>query len=325
MKSISSAILCLVLASSAGLAQDVVSARSGMIHLVEGSVFADGQAVESQFGKFPEVKENQVLRTEAGRAEVILTPGVFLRLGENGSFRMITNRLIDTRLEMLSGSAVIEAGEIPKDNSITVVFRGAAVQLVKQGLYRFDADAGELRVFQGEALVAAEGRVIEVKDGRRLAFGSEMAAVKFDREDTDALDRWSRRRAEYIAMANVSAANSIRRSGMGWTSSGWAWNPYFGMFTFVPVSGAYYSPYGYRYWSPSAVYAVYQPRVISAPSAGGGFGNPGYRTVPQTSGGYSGVVSSAPSSGSPASHAPVSSSGSAPISRGESSGGGSRR
>lgn len=329
MKPVSRAVLCLTLGTLAAFGQSVVSARSGMIHLAEGRVFLGDNAVEVKFGQFPEVKENQVLRTERGRAEVILTPGVFLRLWEDSSFRMVTNRLVDTRLEILSGSAVIEAGDILKDNSIAVVLKDATVQLVKRGLYRFDGDPATVRVFDGELLALAGDRRIEVKEGRTLAIGSEMAVAKFDREDTDGLDRWSGRRAEYVAMANVSAANSIRRSGMSWASSGWAWNPYFGMFTFVPLGGTYYSPYGHRFWSPDAVYALYQPRIVYAPRSDGGWNaGGGYRSVPQTSGGYSGVVASAPSSSAPAGHAPTSSAGSAasaPVSRGGSSGGGSRR
>ena len=56
---------------------------------------------------------------------MLLTPGVFLRVGENSAFRMVTNRLIDTRLQFLSGSAVVEAEEIGKDNSVTVVYKDA--------------------------------------------------------------------------------------------------------------------------------------------------------------------------------------------------------
>src|SRR6202142_509406 len=111
-------VLAVAAGSMAALAQSaVISARSGMIHYVEGQVYVGGQLVETQFGAFPEVKENQQLKTEEGRAEVLLTPGVFLRMGENSSFRMITNRLIDTRLEFLSGAAVVEAENIGKDNS----------------------------------------------------------------------------------------------------------------------------------------------------------------------------------------------------------------
>ncbi|HWQ53336.1 MAG TPA: hypothetical protein VN442_06605 [Bryobacteraceae bacterium] len=329
MTPLSRAILSLALGGLAAFGQTVVSARSGMIHLSEGRVFLADEAIQSKFGQFPEVKENQVLHTEAGRAEVILTPGVFLRLAENSSFRMVTNRLIDTRLEFLSGSAVIEAGDILRDNAVTVVHHGASIQLVKRGLYRFDGEPAAVRVFDGELLVTAGDRRIEVKEGRMLSLGSDLAVAKFDQDETDALDRWSRRRAEYVAMANVSAANSIRRSGNTWASNGWAWNPYFGMFTFVPMSGSYYSPYGYRYWSPGAVYALYQPRMIYASPAGGGYNAPyGYRTMTPTASGHSGVMATAPSVSAPASHAPTTSAGSAasaPVSRGESSGGGARR
>jgi len=85
------------------MAQNAISARERHGALPRGASSAGGQSVESKFGQFPEVKENQVLQTEAGRAEILLTPGVFLRLDENASIRMITNRLIDTRLEVERG------------------------------------------------------------------------------------------------------------------------------------------------------------------------------------------------------------------------------
>ena len=53
---------------SAAWAQTAISARSGMIHYVEGQVYLGNQAVETKFGHFPEVKENGELRTAEGRA-----------------------------------------------------------------------------------------------------------------------------------------------------------------------------------------------------------------------------------------------------------------
>ena len=106
MKSAKSAafgVLALAVSATAAFSQQMISARAGMVHYIEGKVFAGDQQLEDKFGSFPQIKENQVLRTEEGRAEVLLTPGVFLRAGENTSFRMITNRLIYTRLEFLSG------------------------------------------------------------------------------------------------------------------------------------------------------------------------------------------------------------------------------
>ena len=330
MKPVSRVVLCVALGAAAALAQTVISAKSGMIHYLEGQVFLGDQAIENKFGSFPEVKENATLRTEEGRAEVLLTPGVFLRLAENSSFRMITNRLVDTRLELLSGAAVLEVDDMPKDNGVTVACKDVSVRLMKKGLYRFDAQPPAVRVFDGEALATSGDRTVEVKEGKMLTLDSELAVAKFDKESTDALDRWSRRRGHDLAMANVSAANSLRTSGTTWNSSGWMWNPYFGMFTFVPYSGSYYSPYGYRFWSPLAVYQVYQPRYYyggnAYPSYGGG--GSGYSTVPRTSSGYSGVIASAPAAAAAPAHAPTTSAGaapSAPVSRGGGSAGGAHR
>jgi hypothetical protein len=272
-------VLAFAAGSGAALAQSVISARSGMIHYVEGQVYLGDQLVESKFGSFPAVKENGELRTGEGRAEVLLTPGIFLRLGENSSFRMITNRLIDTRLELLSGSAIVEADDIPKDNSVTVVYKDAAVHFAKKGLYRFDSSAGELRVFDGEAGVTAGDKTVEVKEGHLIALDT-LAMSKFDKTTTDALNRWSARRAEYVSMANVSAANSLRSSGSGFYSSGWYFNPYFGMFTFVPgLAGTWYSPYGFRFWSPFDVYQAYIPGYYYTPTYSA-YNNAGRSSVP---------------------------------------------
>src|SRR6266498_817920 len=125
----------LTLGSVAALAQSVISARSGLIHYVEGEVYLGDQLVDPKFGQFPEVKENAVLRATVGRAEMLLTPGVFLRLGENSSIKMISNRLIDTRVELLSGTAVVEADDLMKDNAVTIVYKDAHAKLLKKGLY----------------------------------------------------------------------------------------------------------------------------------------------------------------------------------------------
>lgn len=308
--------------SLAAFAQSAISARSGMVHYVEGRVLIAGKTVESKFGNFPEVKENQELKTEDGRAEVLLTPGVFLRLGENSAFRMITNRLVDTRVEFLSGSIIVEADDLLKDNSVTVAVKDASVHLRKRGLYRFDSEPFQLRVYDGLAEVAAGGKTIEVREGKLARFDGEVALEKFDTKTGDALNRWSRRRAEYLAMANVSAAKSMRDSGYTMYSGLWRWNPYFGMFTFIPGRGTIYSPYGFRFWGIHDVYRVYE-RPVYVDWGGGGYNaSSGYSTMPSTSSGYSGTVASAPASSGSVSTA-ASSAASAPVSHGSAPSGGS--
>ena len=63
--------------------QEVVSARSGVVHFLEGAVSLDDQPLDRKADAFATMKEGSTLRTGKGRAELLLTPNVFLRLDEN--------------------------------------------------------------------------------------------------------------------------------------------------------------------------------------------------------------------------------------------------
>jgi hypothetical protein len=273
-----------VLGTGSAWSQSVISAHSGVIHYVEGQVSVDGKAVQPKFAEFPDVKTGQTLAAEDGRAEVLLTPGVFLRVAEASSVRMISNKLADTRVEILTGSTLAEVGELLADNAITLQFHDAQIALLKKGLYRIDADPGRLRVYEGEARVTSGSQTLSVKHGHEVEFGAVLETRGFDTKSTDAFYRWGGRRAEYIAEANVSAAKAVNDRGLSYASSGhagsWAWNPYFGLFTYLPGNGIYYSPFGWAYYSPAFVSYVYVPVYRGGYS--GGYNSPG--TVPMSHG-----------------------------------------
>src|SRR5580704_3584853 len=281
----SCALLCVsaltALSGTTAFGQSVISAHSGLIHYVEGRVLLDGKPVEVKITSFPEVKENMELRTEDGRAEVLLNPGVFLRLAENSSVRMVANKLSDTKVEFLSGSALIESSRelAQKENFVTILYKGSAAHLRKSGIYRFDSEPAQFRVYSGEAEVETGSNVLIVRTGKLVALDGLVAVERFDSKDGDELTRWSERRAEYVSMANVSAAKYVSNSGTGWNSSGWYFNPYFGMFTYIPMYGMFNSPYGYSYFSPWSVYRVYQS---PGNYIGGNSGFTGAKTPPVT-------------------------------------------
>jgi hypothetical protein len=294
--------LILALAGSISIwGQSAISAHSGMIHYVEGKVLLEGQPVDPKFGEFPEVKNDQVLQTEEGRAEVLLTPGVFLRVSENSSFRMLSNRLSDTSLEVLSGSTMFEVDELLKDNAITVRYKDATVSLSKRGLYRFDADAERLRVYDGDAEAIYGGKTVQVHKGRQVMLDETLTASNFDLKDTDAFYNWASRRSEYVAAANVSSARAAGNSGLGNGCAGfantngtlcnggygsyggygspygmWAWNPYYGMFTYLPGMGYGYNPFGWAFYSPYTVGSIFIPGYYSPYATGA----KGYTTRP---------------------------------------------
>jgi hypothetical protein len=305
MKRLRLLALTLISASLPSFAQQVISAKSGLLSYAEGVVTLNGEPVDFSGVHFSDVKENAIVTTADGRAEVLLTPGVVLRMGENTSLRMIANRLVDTRLELLAGSAVVEADQIAKDTSVTILCKDGVVTLPKAGLFRFDTEPAQLKVFKGDAEVELAGNTKTISTGHEIALGGQAAsAEKFDTEDTDSLDRWSHRRGSYLAMANASAANSLMSSGggtggyglggygaggyglggyglgaygmAGWgmqgCSSAWAYNMYYNMMTYMPCYGSLWSPYGYRFYSP---YTIYRYNGFAPPLYGGGAGRTG--------------------------------------------------
>jgi hypothetical protein len=251
--------------------QDVISARSGLVHYVEGDVSIDGQPVADRNGTFSEVKKDAELATAMGRAEILLTPGVFLRVGENSAIRMRATALDDTKVEFVSGKTMLESDTPMKDNRVTIQYKDYAITPVDHGIYEFTSEPAALEVYVGEADVTAGGQTVRVKAGKKLIFSAALAQERFNDKDGDSLFRWSKLRSEYLSQANVSAARQAYSSGAytgNYDAPGmgsWFYNPFYNMYTFLPFSGMAFSPFGYGFFSPFAFNQYY-----------GGYGYGGY-------------------------------------------------
>jgi hypothetical protein len=269
---ISSAVVLMAMTAVVCSAQSVTSAHSGTLHYFEGDVSIDGAAVQAKVGRFPEIKEQNVLRTGLGRAEVLLTPGVFLRVGENSSIKLLDNRLVSTRVEILSGNVIVESDDpqvTVKDSPVALIYKDYEIQLVKHGLVEIGSDPAQMKVFQGEALVTTADNRVTVKEGRLLAFSAALLTEKFNDKVGDDLYLWARDRSQSLSAANMSSARSLNSSGSGYGSGygsglgnwngGWYFNPYFNMYTFVPAGGTFWNPWGYGFFSPGTIYSYYTP------------------------------------------------------------------
>jgi hypothetical protein len=263
------------------LAQSVISARSGLLHYFEGDVSVDGARVESKDGRFPEIKEQSILSTARGRAEVLLTPGVFLRVGENSAIRMLDRRLANTRVEILSGTISVESDDPEmsiKDPPVTLIYKDYTIQLVKHGLIEISSDPSQMKIYKGGAAVDVTGVVggsdrIAVREGRILSFSQPLNIQKFDTKIGDDLFLWARDRSQSLSAANMSSARSLNTNspdygnGLGgqYTSSsqdwagGWYFNRYFNMYTFVPGGGTFRNLWGYAFFSPATISSHYMP------------------------------------------------------------------
>jgi hypothetical protein len=282
---VSSVLIGMSVMGAACYAQSVMSAHSGTLHYFEGDVSIDGAPVQAKIGRFPEVKEQGVLSTALGRAEVLLTPGVFLRLGENSSIKMLDNRLVSTRVDVLSGNVILESDDPQldvKDSPVVVLYKGYEIRMQKHGLAELNTNPGQLKVFKGEALVElAAGTGVNnravVKEGRELPFSAALLTEKFDDKVGDELYLWARDRSQVLSAANMSSARSLSSaagygslsgygfgtgglgSGMGAWNGGWYFNSYMNMYTYVPLYGTLWSPFGYGFFSPGTIYGYYTP------------------------------------------------------------------
>ncbi len=271
-----------MLVATAGFtqAQMVTSAHSGTLHYFDGAVAIDGNPVKAEVAKFPEIKEQSVLSTTQGRAEVLLTPGVFLRIGENSSIKMLDNRLISTRVEILSGNAIVESDDPRmdvKDSPVSLLFKDYEIRLIKHGLFEISADPAQMKVYKGEAVATVLNGTnrATVKEGHQLNFSAALLTENFNSKIGDDLYLWARDRSESISVANMSSARALNPNGMGYSSwdlgglgysgaingwnGGWYFNPYFNMYTFVPGTGAFWNAFGYGFFSPGSIYDFYSP------------------------------------------------------------------
>jgi hypothetical protein len=226
-------------------------AHPGMLNYVEGQAKIDGKPVTNQNVGGADVEQGQVIETGQGKAEILLTPGVFLRLGSNSAVRMVSAGLANTQVELLRGEAMVEATDIRPANHIQIIDHGIATTLNKNGLYAFRADQPQVAVYDGKATVTEGDQHQDVKKGHEEELAG-LQVTKFDTKHGDELYQWSDLRSEYLSEASVSSARTYL-VGPGWYGGGWYWNNFYGFYSFLPGDGFLYSPFGWGFYGPRSV------------------------------------------------------------------------
>ena len=201
--------ICAVFAVGvSAFAQSVVSTHSGVLYFFEGVVFVGDEKAEQKFGKFPDVEEGRELRTEKGRAEVLLTPGVFLRVGDDSAIRMVSNQLADTRVELLRGSAIVEANPEGTGTKVTLVFKNWQMKVPQKGVYRIDSEPAKLETYKGEVEVSAQGKTdaVTVKEGESLPLAAVLVTEKAAEMGSDGFKDWAMMRSQAVSADNAISA-----------------------------------------------------------------------------------------------------------------------
>jgi hypothetical protein len=220
----------------------------GMLNYVEGQVSINGAPVTAKSVGNVDVEQGQVVQTGKGKAEILLSPGVFVRLGNDTAVKMLNPSLADTSVELVHGEAMVEATSVQKANNIQIVNQGSTTTIDKNGLYAFRSEAPQIQVYDGKATVQQGATREDVKKGKQVALG-DSREQKFDTKQGDELYRWSDLRSSYISDASVDSARALVVNNYGW-GGGWYWNSGFGFYSYLPGDGFLDSPFGWGYYSP---------------------------------------------------------------------------
>lgn len=291
----------------------VISAKAGAVNYIEGPVSVIRTSGRSGLLlRKDTIDIGDIVSTGAdSRAEVLLNPGSYLRVAPNTTFQFKTTQLEDLQIQVEKGSVMLEVFA-DNDFTVTVFTPSEKYSLIKTGVYRVDVAAdgtARLEVWKGKAEVGDS----VVKGGKAITSDEgDVAVVKFDRDERDDFEAWSKTRAKELAKATNSLRDRTLRTSLMNSFIGGRWNMYnsfglwvydasFGRHCFLPFGYGWRSPYGYGFgadiWWYRLPPIVFQPPAYRPPTSGTpptgdptarrpirggdrGDGSPGYRRPP---------------------------------------------
>jgi len=133
-------------------------------------------------------------------------------------------RLDDVQMTLESGSALIEVVGMAKEFRLRVRVGGTVTEFHHNGLYRFDAAPGKLRIYGGEAETLLGGMKVSAKRGQAVDLGGLLAVSDFDRKSSDSFHSWAARRS--FLLFNSSTENR-KQKHWAYVGDGWVKNDNF--------------------------------------------------------------------------------------------------
>ncbi len=227
-----------------------VSAKAGIVSIITGNVtFRRGKDDWQTLVEGDELKTDDAIKTSAtGRVEILLNPGTYLRIAENSEVAFTDLSNFRLKVNLLTGSAILEAGVV--DISIKMTTPQYVFTVARTGVYRFNVDGNgksEMLVRKGKMSIAG----VEIKEGKKVVVDNAPPSIlAFDKNVEDSFDTWSKVRAKTIIAANKKLSDERMRTSLarsGFANSYWIYDPFFRSYTFLPGWNNFSSPYGGNY------------------------------------------------------------------------------
>ncbi len=196
-------------------AQGVVSAVGGMVYYAESDVFIDDKPVKFDSARRPHLKKSQKLRTEMGRAEVMLVYDGFARLAPYSDIELISVGSDSARVRLHKGTVVVALTEVWDKDSVAMLVGDHEVKFHKGGVYRLEVSGvapATVKVFKGKASVVFNGGKKTINSKRKMDLGSgSYVAVKFDHKNVDDFLKWHQARADIIDKQRKAVIAAVRK------------------------------------------------------------------------------------------------------------------
>jgi hypothetical protein len=165
-----------------------------LLNSFTGNVWIDGTKVDAQGAG---LEAGGRITTHDGMAELLLSPGSFLRMGAGSTVLLESADASDVRLRVLKGRALV-AVQAPH-SVIEIEQSGVTANIRTPGLYLFDVGRGLIEVYSGEAsLIKGDGYLDAVGAGSAVKT-RQFREIPAPRDHADAL----------LASSELRSANAI--------------------------------------------------------------------------------------------------------------------
>jgi len=235
---VSRCALAALFAVAAYAADPEVAAPPGTVNFTVGQVALNGRAIDPASLGWVGAGAGQTLRTESGKAELLLAPGVYLRLAGASEIKMISTSPEDVRLELVRGEALADAEQLDRHHRVAVIAGRTEFQIEQNGIYEFHSGDPEVLVFRGKAAAKGDNRTTVLRAGRELLLkeNDRMESRKFDRREPDPLFAWNQARSGYINDAGQWTLETMGGTPDVQYSPGWHWSPWYMTWVYIPAS-----------------------------------------------------------------------------------------
>lgn len=232
-------VLLAALVVSGSENQNATVLKVGYLYRLDGKVLLEGEPIAPRPEELLHLGVGQRLETLAGRAEMLVHPGGFIRIAPYSLIELTKDDYSSTRLRVVKGAAVLDLTYLLKNASLIVdVGENDRIEVLRQGVYRIDVPPkgpARVRTVGGRAAVVFQGEEVLLRKGREIGLAAGGKPTRVSGEP-DELDKWHygrhqewssliaevrrKNKTKNLNLLETAFLNMYRHTAVGWRAGG---------------------------------------------------------------------------------------------------------